>query len=136
MSMNIVLPRVLLGLSGLLLFVIGASVLFDPVGFAAANSIRLPVAPSVLSEARAPGGLLLVSAVVMLLGAVRADLTAAGLALAALVYCSYGAARLVGVALDGMPSAPLTQALFVELAIGSLCLGHALWLYRIDRGSR
>ena len=69
--MKQIFPRALLGVSGLLLLIIGGAVLFYPVVFAAANGIVLPDAPSLLSEYRAPGGLLIASGVLILLGAVR-----------------------------------------------------------------
>lgn len=126
--MKPLLPRSILGVSGILLLVIGSAVLFNPESFAAANGIVLPDSPSLLSEYRAPGGLLVASAVLILLGAVRTQFIRLGFALAALVYGSYGVSRLVAMALDGMPSAALTQAMVVELFLGSICLGVLLRL--------
>ncbi|MEO1201105.1 MAG: DUF4345 domain-containing protein [Pseudomonadota bacterium] len=119
-------PRMTLGLAGGLLFFIGASALFNPVDFAAANGVDLAGLPSALSEYRAPGGMLFASAILMLLGSVRARYLKAGLGLAALVYGSYGIARLVGVLFDGPASETLTQAMFVELLIGAICLATVL----------
>lgn len=129
--MKLLLSRMLLGVAGLLLLVIGAAVLFNPLAFAASNGVEMPNLPSALSEYRAPGGVLLLSAVLILVSAARAHLIRAGLALAALVYGSYGAARLVGLLLDGMPSAALTQAMIIELLIGSMCFAAFLSL---DKG--
>ena len=126
--MKRILPRVLLSAAGLLLLIIGSSVLFTPVSFATANGFELPTMPSALSEYRAPGGMLLVSGLIMLLGAVQSHLTRFGLMLAGLVYSSYGISRLVGVAMDGMPSVALIQAMAIELLVGSLCLATLLVL--------
>lgn len=133
--MSRLFPRLLLGGAGLLLLVIGAAVLLKPVAFAAANGVELPTIPSALSEYRAPGGMLFVSSVFILLAAVRKDLTRAGLTLAALIYGSYGASRLVGVMLDGMPSDALTQAMIIELLVGSMCLAMLLSPNRNDAES-
>lgn len=115
-------PRGLLAVSGILLLVIGSAVLFNPESIAAANGIALPDSPSFLSEHRAPGALLFASAIVILLGAVQTRFLRTGLALAALVYGSYALGRIVAISMDGMPSAPLTQALGIELILGIACL--------------
>ena len=126
--MKRLVPRAVLAIAGLLLLVVGASVLFNPVEFAATNGIVLPMIPSLLSEVRAPGGLLFVSGILAFVGVVQARSTQSGLALVALIYCSYGAARLLGVLLDGMPSAALVNALFIELSVGVACLATAFWV--------
>ena len=128
--MKHILPRALLGVSGLMLLAIGLSVLFNPVTFAATNGFELPAAPSALSEFRAPGGVLVVSAIVILLSLVHRHRLQLGLMLAALIYGSYGVARLVSIWLDGLPSKALTQATFVELLVGSICLLMVYWLER------
>ena len=84
--MKQVLPRALLGVSGLMLLAIGLSVLFNPVSFAAANGFELPAGPSALSEYRAPGGVLVVSAVVILLSLVHRRQMQLGLMLAESLY--------------------------------------------------
>ena len=124
--MNRIVSRLILGIAGFLLMIIGAAVMIDPVAFAAANGVTLPPVPSVLSEYRAPGGMLLASAVLILVSVVRSTMLRTGMALAALVYGSYGAARLIGILLDGMPSAALAQATLIELLIGSVCLAMLL----------
>ncbi len=124
--MKRLLPRLILSVSGVLLLVIGSAVLFSPESFAAANGVALTDNPSHLSEYRAPGGMLIASALFILFAAVRVQYIRIGFALAALVYGSYGISRLVAIAVDGMPSAALTQAMVIELLFGSVCL--AVWL--------
>jgi hypothetical protein len=121
-------PRLTLGLAGALLLFIGASALFNPVEFAAANGVNIAALPNALSEYRAPGGMLFASAILMLLGTFRTGLLKAGLGLAALVYGSYGIARLIGLVFDGPASETLTQAMFIELFIGAICLATVLWV--------
>ena len=79
---------------------------------------------------RAPAGLLVASAVFIILSALRARHVTLALALSALVYGSYGLARVVGILLDGYPSSPLTQAMVIELVIGAVSLGALLALNR------
>ncbi|MEM8816316.1 MAG: DUF4345 domain-containing protein [Pseudomonadota bacterium] len=128
--MNRLLSRSILAVSGTLLLVVGSSVLFKPEAFAAANGIALPESASLLSEYRAPGGMLIASAALILLGAVRTQYMRLAFALAALVYGSYGVSRLIALVLDGTPSAALTQAMAIELLLGSVCLAATLKLNR------
>ena len=62
---------IFLGLSGLLLLAIGCAILFAPHSFYATNGIELSDDPSLLSEIRAPGGLLAAIAILVLIGAIR-----------------------------------------------------------------
>ena len=126
--MTSLIARVVLGLAGALLLFIGCSVVLTPGSFAAANGIALPDNPSLLSEVRAPGGLLLASAVFILTSALRGSFVAQAWGLSALVYGSYGLARAVSIALDGLPSASLTQAMVIELVIATVSLGVLLKL--------
>lgn len=130
--------RLLLSIAGLLLITIGTAVLFKPATFAAANGISLGNSVSLLSEYRAPGGMLITSALLILLGAVRQKFMQTGFFVAALVYCSYGVSRLVAVIADGLPSAALTQAMFVELLLGTLCLAAFVRarMIRVSNGQR
>lgn len=114
--------RALLVVSGALLIVIGGAVLFEPHAFFASNGASLDGAPSLMSEVRAPGGLLLVSGVFVLWGGLRTSASWLGLLLSALVYGTYGVSRLVSIALDGMPSPSLLAAAGVELLLGLLAL--------------
>jgi len=120
--MNPVAIKAILGLSGALLLIIGAAVLLQPETFAAANGIALADNPSVKSEYRAPGGMLVASGLFVLLGAIRRRYMRAAFALAALVYGSYGIGRLIGIGADGIPSDGLVQAMIIELLLGAVCL--------------
>lgn len=120
--MKHIMIRVFLWISGLLLLVVGMAVLFQPHVLLPADIVMPSTDPDVLSELRAPGGLLLVSSLVILLGAVRNDLHRPALMLSALVYGTYGVSRLVSMALDGLPSSSLVAAAGVELLVGLLSL--------------
>jgi hypothetical protein len=120
--MNHFLTRFLLLFAGLILFVIGAAILLAPHSFFAESGVTLGHDPSLLSEIRAPGGLLLASATVVLLGALRHSMRRQALMLAAMVYGSFGVSRLLSMAIDGMPSESLSWATGIELSFAAMCV--------------
>ena len=124
--MTPIVTRVFLVVSGAILLAVGIGVLFQPHAFFASNGATLTGEPSLMSEVRAPGGMLLVSGIVVLVGAVWASVSWYGLALSALVYGTFGIARLVSMAFDGMPSDALVAATGVELVLGLLSLAVLL----------
>ena len=113
---------VFLLVSGLLLLGIGGAILLVPHLFHASNGIVLGDDPNELSEVRAPGGLLTASSIFILLGAARRSLRATALALTVLVYGSFGLARLLALALDGIPSAGLVGSTVIELVVATIGL--------------
>lgn len=104
-------------IAGLLLLVIGGAILLMPHAFHGSNGVTLGNNPNLLSEIRAPGGLLLCSGVTILLGAVRQQLSNLALRLSVLVYGSFGASRLVSIGIDGMPSSSIVGATLVEATV-------------------
>ena len=114
--------RAYLGLSGIIAALIGASILAAPHAIFASNQIMLGADPSLLSEIRAPGGLLLTCGVLMLAGAFSTRFTSLGLLTCALVFTTYGVSRVVSLLLDGPPSASLVGALLIELVIGGIAI--------------
>ncbi len=121
----------LLAISGLILLVIGVGILFFPHGFYESNGTILSNEPSLLSEIRASGGLLLACGIVIILAAFRPVLRRQALGLSALVFLSYGLARVASFALDGMPAMSLIASTGIELAVGGLCLWMLLRVTQI-----
>lgn len=113
--------RVLLVVSSAIATSIGAAILFAPAAFHASHGIHLASDPSLYSEVRAPGGALMVLGLLMAVGAFVRRFVAASTAIAAAVYLAYGGARLLSIALDGVPDAGLVGAAVVELVIGAAC---------------
>ncbi|MEL7541792.1 MAG: DUF4345 domain-containing protein [Pseudomonadota bacterium] len=111
-----------LAIAGAVAAAIGAAILFAPHSFFAANHIMLGTDPNLMSEIRAPGGLLLVAGVFVIAGAFISRLTRVSLMVAAIGFGAYGASRLVSVALDGVPSSALLSAMVVELVLALLAL--------------
>ena len=113
---------IFLFVAGLLLLAIGSTILLVPHVFYGSDGILLGNDPSLLSEIRAPGGLLASSGLLILLGALRAHLRSLSITLTVLVYGAFGHSRLVGVTLDGMPSNNLVMATGVELTVAAIGL--------------
>lgn len=109
-----------LATAGLLLFVIGSAILLAPHAFHGSNGIVLGDNPNMLSEIRAPGGLLASSGLLVVISVFRTGLRAFAVQIAILVYGSFGMARLVSLYQDGMPSNSIVGAAVIELIIAVL----------------
>ena len=101
---------------------IGGSILFDPHTFFANNGIALGNNPNLLSEIRAPGGLLLAAGLVMLSGAIKRSIMRAAQITTIVVFGMYGGSRLLSIVLDGAPSGSLIGAMVLELFIAALAM--------------
>ncbi len=112
--------------SGALLVAIGGTLLLTPHAFHGGNGIALGDNPNLLSELRAPGGLLLSCGVFILLGAARHSLRTMAVQMSVLVYSSFGVARVVSAVLDGIPSAGIVGAALIELTVALVGL-VVLW---------
>lgn len=124
--------KTLLIVSGLILISVGTGILFWPHGFYESNGTVLGNGPSLLSEIRASGGLLLGCGAIVLLSAIRPSLRRPALRLSALVFIAYGLARLTSMAIDGMPATSLVISTGIELLLGVLCV---LELRRLRTGA-
>lgn len=125
--------KTVLVISGLIATGIGGVLLFVPGSLYAASGIELGRNVSLLSEVRAPGGALLASGILILSGAFVARLAFTATVLTTLVYLSYGIARILSMAIDGMPSEALVQATVLEMTIG---LAGAFVLLRYGNPNR
>lgn len=106
-------------IAGLIMLAIGGAILLVPHAFHGGNGIALGNDPNLLSEIRAPGGLLACSGITILVGAFRNQLRSLAATLSVLVYGSFGVSRLVSIGLDGMPSSSIVGAAAVEFAVAS-----------------
>ena len=114
--------KTILFISGLMLAGFGGAILFMPAAMAALNGVELGGNASLLSETRAPGGALLASGILVILGAFVAKLTFTSTVVAALVYLSYGLSRILSMAIDGLPAEGLVQVTVLEIATGLVCV--------------
>ncbi|MEP3225413.1 MAG: DUF4345 domain-containing protein [Parasphingorhabdus sp.] len=117
---------IFIGVAGGLLIMVGTGLLFQPHEFSAAHGIILADNPSQLSEVRAPGAFLMISALFLLFSVGRTRFLQPAVALIIAIYGSYGFARLFSLMHDGLPSQALVQAMALELAVAFL--GAILWL--------
>jgi len=116
------LQKIALGIAGVSALGIGAAITLAPHAFYASYGITLGSDPSLLSELRAPGAGLAALGAVMLAGLVRPSLSGVALIASLVVFLGFPAGRLIGLALDGMPSAGIVAALVFELGVAALCL--------------
>ena len=116
------LARLVLLLAGFTATAIAAAIMFAPEAFYASYGITLGQDIDLANEMKAPMGLLAAAGLLMLAGAVRADLTFASLAIASAVYLSYGLSRVSSFAIDGLPNSGLVGATVFELFLGVICL--------------
>ena len=124
------LPTIIyLAVAGLLLVAIGTGILFVPHAFHGSNGIVLGDNPNVLSETRAPGAMLLAGGLVALAALLRPTFRYSATQLSVLVYGSFGLARIVSIALDGIPSMSIVAACGLELAVAVI----GVWLLATRR---
>lgn len=97
---------------------IGGAVLLSPHAFFATNNIALNNDPNLMSEIRAPGGLLIAAGLMMLAGAVFHKHLLNALRVAAITFSAYGLARCISWVADGAPSSSLMIALTLEMGLG------------------
>ncbi|MEM7611553.1 MAG: DUF4345 domain-containing protein [Pseudomonadota bacterium] len=114
------IATIYLMLAGLLLLAIGGAILLAPHAFHASNGIELGNNPTMLSEIRAPGGLLAASAVLALISVFRRRLRAFTTPLLVLIFGSFGLARLVSMAQDGIPGGSIVGATVLELIVAAI----------------
>jgi hypothetical protein len=109
--------KLCLGLSGATALVIGVSIALAPHAFFAGYGIALGQDPNLLSELRAPGAGLVALGAIMLAGILRAAMAPISIVTAFAVYLAFPVGRIVGIVMDGMPSAPVLSAMVFEIAI-------------------
>lgn len=118
--------QAVLFVAGALLILVGGLILTSPGSFYAANNIDIGLNTSLLSELKAPAGLLLVAGLFMIGAVFQRRLADSATWLAALIYLSYTTSRLASMAIDGMPASGLVQAAALEGVVGLACLAVAL----------
>lgn len=116
------LRRSLLIVNGAIALTVGAFLFFQPEALFALNGVALSGDPNLMSEVRAPGGVLLLAAPFIFAAAFVSRWQGAALGLSALVYLGYGAARTYSIAVDGLPANDLVWAMGIEWALGMLSL--------------
>lgn len=122
-----------LGISGLTAVGIGSFIMVAPHAFYASYGIRLGDDPSLLSELRAPAAGLLTLGALMLAGIWRSAMAQLAVAATLIVFLAFPTGRLVGLALDGVPSGGIIGALVLEISIAVLCI--VAFRHRVGRAT-
>lgn len=115
--------RAVLAGSGAILGIIGGAIMFAPQTFLATSEVFIDRDPGLISEITAPTGILVLTSLLMMLGAVNARFANAGLISGGIVYGSYGLSRLISMGLHGTPSDTLIVVAGFELAVAALLVG-------------
>ena len=121
--------KVILIVLALTLVVFGGWRLVDPIGFLTFSGLELSYDAGLLSEVRGAGGIIMVSGLVVGLGAFLQARSRTSILLAVMVFLPLGLGRLMGLALDGSPGAGVIQGMAIELVFGVLAL-YAFFKYR------
>lgn len=127
------LARSVNAVAGLVLLAVGVPILLDPLAYAAGMDLRLPSSPTLLSDMRAMAAALVGFALLHFVGASRAALSRTAATAGAVLYLSYGSARLFSLAVDGLPAPALVFAAGIELLIGG---SLALVVFRSGRAAQ
>lgn len=117
--------NIFLLLSGLIGVVVGVAILFFPGPFYATSHIELGGNISLLNEIRAPGGSLLVTGILVMLGVFVERLTYTSLVVSTLTYLAYGLSRILSMAVDGLPTMDFIIVAALEIVIG--LIGVFVW---------
>lgn len=121
--------KVILIVLALTLVVFGGWRLVNPIGFLTFSGLELSYHAGVLSEVRGAGGIIMISGLVVGLGAFLQAWSRTSVVLAAMVFLPLGLGRLLGFVLDGSPGAGVIQGMAIELVFGVLAL-YAFFKYR------
>ena len=116
------LEKITLGISGLTAVGIGGFIMVAPHALYASYGITLSDDPSLLSELRAPAAGLLTLGALMLVGIWRSAMAQLAVAATLIVFLAFPMGRMVGLAVDGVPSGGIIGALVLEIAIAGLCI--------------
>jgi hypothetical protein len=117
--------------AGLSAVVIGGTILFVPSPFFGSTGVELGDNPTLLSDIRGLGALLLAFGVVIAIGGFVRALAFTSALVGAVLYLAYVFARVLSIAVDGMPGSSIVAALVAELVLGLACL-FVLLRYRVE----
>lgn len=112
----------LLHINGWTAILIGSLMVIDPVSMLHSYGLQSDLSAGLLSELKAPGGLLIASGLMMIRYSISEALHERGLQTAIMVYGGYGSVRLLGIAVDGMPPFEILVATGIELFLCGVSL--------------
>ncbi|MCG8416080.1 MAG: DUF4345 domain-containing protein [Pseudomonadales bacterium] len=112
----------LLQLNAWVAVLIGSFIVLDPVSMLSAHGLQSDLSAGLMSELRAPGGLLIAAGLLIAYCSLHDNSLEQGLFIAMLVYGGYGSARLIGFLVDGLPPMEILIATTIELVLFGLSL--------------
>ena len=115
---NSIIHKAILLFLGLFLVIFGGWRITDPIGFYALSGLTLEADASLLNEARGAGGIIAASGFVVISGAIFSAMAFTSSVISVLVFWSFAAARVFGIAVDGLPNGMILQGLFFEMLFG------------------
>lgn len=119
---NLNIVKAFLLISGLIGVGVGSGLLFTPVAFEASAGIFIKQDPSLLSEIRGSGGVILASGLLIIAGVFLERLQFLALSLTSLIYLAYGLSRMFSMAMDGMPSQTIVMVAILEVIFGLISI--------------
>lgn len=123
-----IIKLVIVGLSGLLLTLVGLMRMTDPIKTYQKNSgITLNDDIDLLNEIRGVGSLMLCGGIIVLLGAVFPTMTTYSLLIAFFIFLGFLIGRLFSRIVDGKPNKQLVTGLFSELVLGTANIGFLIF---------
>ncbi len=112
---------IVLGLSGILLTMVGLLRLTKPINTYSKNSgITLSNDVNLLNEIRGVSAVMLCSGVVIFFGAFLSQTRIYSIVVAIIIFIGFAVGRLISVIVDGKPNKQLMQGLIFELVFGML----------------
>jgi len=115
-----ILNIVILSLSSLMLFFVGAMRLSNPIKTYAKNSgITLENDINLLNEMRGVSSVMLFAGVIILLGIIIPEMTITSMVVAILIFLGFAIGRLLSFGIDGKPNKLIIQGLIFELVFGA-----------------
>ena len=127
--MGRVVERIVLGLSALVLVVVGAAAAFAPDAFYAGFGFTVEGSPELASELRATGVALLLLGLAIAAGAAWSRWAFPAAVVAALVLIGYAIGRAISALADGAPVSSVVVAGVAELVLG-LAAAWVAWRTR------
>lgn len=107
---------------GSMFLIAGAFALFSPMAFTARNGIDISGNISLFNDYRSMGGLLLGSALVILMGAFNQRMAYTSVVVTSVVGTTFSLARVLSIIMDGMPTETLVKATVVEVVLAALAI--------------
>jgi len=115
-----ILNIVILSLSSLMLFFVGAMRLSNPIKTYAKNSgITLENDINLLNEMRGVSSVMLFAGIIILLGIIIPEMTITSMVVAILIFLGFAIGRLLSFGIDGKPNKLIIQGLIFELVFGA-----------------